>query len=444
MASIGNYSGPAGTVALPLLHGAQIWVASVNQRGGIDGHRVQLIVYDDGSDPARHRAQTQEAVEQRKVVAFLQEAAPLTHASAVDYLDSKRIPTIGTDLSSPWDYGSQMHFPQATGGSYSFALVIFGAAQQLLPAGKKNLGIVVCTEAQQCADAQRIVTKVAKDAGFEVVYQAKASLAQPDFTAECLGARNARADLLFIQLDPNSIGRFAASCARQSYRPNYTAIPPAISAHATEDPNLSTLIGATNVFPFFQTGTPALDEFRQAVKAFARDGVRGWPTAAGWVSGKLFERAAADIPEPPTTEALLRGPLVDQERRSWWPDLAAVVHRSGAGRSGHVLVEHRHPRRGVVHPRRVQTAVPPRAGALATPFLYTTADPVGLAWQARRRPRASRREPGRVPRPPRASHGPHRGEIVGSLDHDEITGPAGTLAAAHGGPAVSTSAGRRP
>ena len=147
---------------------------------------------------------------------------------------------------------------------------------------------------------------MAKDAGFEVVYQARASLAQPDFTAECLGARNARADLLFIQLDPNSIGRFAASCARQDYRPNYTAIPPAISAQASEDPNLSTMIGATNVFPFFQTGTPALDEFRQAVKAFARDGVRGWPTAAGWVSGKLFERAAADLPEPPTTDALLR------------------------------------------------------------------------------------------------------------------------------------------
>ena len=63
VASVGTYSGPAGVTLNLFVRGAQLWLKHVNKTGGVNGHSVQLLVYDDGGDPARHRAQVQEAVE---------------------------------------------------------------------------------------------------------------------------------------------------------------------------------------------------------------------------------------------------------------------------------------------------------------------------------------------------------------------------------------------
>ena len=85
------------------------------QHGGLNGHPVRLIVYDDGADPARSRAQVQEAVERQRVVAFLQMSQPLSGESNVDYITAKRIPVIGTETGSPWVYDrSPMYFPQTS------------------------------------------------------------------------------------------------------------------------------------------------------------------------------------------------------------------------------------------------------------------------------------------------------------------------------------------
>ncbi len=74
-----------------------------------------------------------------------------------------------------------------------------------------------------------------------------------------------------------------------------------------DDPNLAGIVGSTNVFPWFQTGTAATDEFQQVMKTAGKGIARGVGAANGWVTGKLLERATRNLPEPPTTEAILQG-----------------------------------------------------------------------------------------------------------------------------------------
>ena len=109
-------------------------------------------------------------------------------------------------------------------------------------------------------------------------------------------------------LDSTSIARLAASCARRGFRPVFVAEGPLIVDRFKDDPNLVGMVGAANVFPWFQSGTPATDEYQAAVKRFG-DGIStvGGGPPLGWVSGKLFQKAAANLPEPPTTEAVLKG-----------------------------------------------------------------------------------------------------------------------------------------
>lgn len=60
-------------------------------------------------------------------------------------------------------------------------------------------------------------------------------------------------------------------------------------------------------FPWFQSGTPATDEFQAAMKRYGANLEPGVALTMGWVPGKLFEKATASLPEAPTSAAVLEG-----------------------------------------------------------------------------------------------------------------------------------------
>jgi branched-chain amino acid transport system substrate-binding protein len=220
LASIGTWSGAVGATLSPILQGGQLWVKMINSRGGLNGQPIQLLVFDDAGDPARHRAQVQEAVERQGIVAMLNNAEPITGQGSVEYITQKRIPIIGNTGAETWSYSTPMIFPQQSAADFIIEAIIASGADVLVPQGKTKLGTVMCAEVSACRDGEHVFSEHAKSLGFEYVYKGQASLAQPDFTAECLAARNAGVQSLLIFLDTQSLTRFAASCAvRVSRRP---------------------------------------------------------------------------------------------------------------------------------------------------------------------------------------------------------------------------------
>jgi branched-chain amino acid transport system substrate-binding protein len=308
VASVGTYSGPAGVALTPQLQGAQLWVKHINQRGGLRGHSVRLLVYDDGGDPARHRAQVQDAREHHRAIAYLMSGDILTGGAAADYVTSNRIPVIGEEQGSGgWAYKSPMYFAQVPIEHEAFQSWLFSTADAAIPAGKTKLGIINC-EVDSCRRIGTEFQKYAKAAGFDLVYQGEGSLAQPDFTASCLGARNAGVNAFFLGFDANSINRIITSCNRQGFRPLYAApgVTPAREQDAS-NPNFDGIVMSSPSFPWFATGTPLLDEFRQALDTFGGGLGRSAGLSMGWTAGKLFEKAATKLGEPPTSEGLLEG-----------------------------------------------------------------------------------------------------------------------------------------
>jgi branched-chain amino acid transport system substrate-binding protein len=307
VASVGTLSGPAGVVLLPMFQGAQLWAKWINDRGGLSGRPVRLVAYDDGGDPARHRVQVQQAIEQDKSIAFLANLEALTGRPSVEYVTAKHVPVIGMSGGEDWAYSSPMYFPQGSVGPPLYFTYPAALAEQVVPVQKTRVATVVCVEAQACIHVGDTFAKYGKALGLDVVYQSKASLAQPDFTAECLSAKNAGADVFFIELDQNSVGRVGAACARQGYRP-IMAFPGQVAADRfKDDPNLEGGLSSSSVFPYFQDNTPATAEFHDAMRRFGGSVLPGSGVANGWVAGKILEKAAARLPDPPTSDAILAG-----------------------------------------------------------------------------------------------------------------------------------------
>jgi branched-chain amino acid transport system substrate-binding protein len=306
VASVGTYSGPAGTILLPILQGAQLWVKYVNDRGGLNHHPVKLLAYDDGGDPSRHRAQVQEAIERQHAIAFLANAEGFTGQSSVSYITSKRVPVI-PDVGGGHYYDSPMYFPASPSGLIFVYATLEALAHRWVPAGKTKLGLAYCVEAPSCTESQKLYQRWARPLGLDLVYQTGVSLAQPDYTAECLAARSAGAEILSTFVDQSSVTRFAANCARQGYHPIFSVPGTVMDLAWKDNPHLDNFTSGSGTFLWFQSGTPATDEFQHALRTYGSKVPRTVAVTNGWVAGKLLERAAAALPEPPTSEALLQG-----------------------------------------------------------------------------------------------------------------------------------------
>ena len=305
--TVGTLSGPAGVTFLPVAQGLQVWVKDANIRGGVNGHEVKLNVYDTAGDPARHRALVQQAVEKDGVKAFLANTETFTGSCCTDYINTKRVPVVGSDTASSWFYTNAMYFPQASSGDDMAYGAIASVAQQIIPQGKNKVAGMTCVEAGICKDAQRVWSGAARKLGLEVVYQAQVSISQPDFTAECLAARNAGAEIVLMGFDSNTVQRMVSSCVRQSYHPTWATTSIAITSAYKDNPSIDGLVAGSQAFPWFQTGTPATDQYQAAMKRFGARIAPSAGPAVGWLAGKVFERAAANLPEPPTSAALLEG-----------------------------------------------------------------------------------------------------------------------------------------
>lgn len=304
---VGTMSGPIGASFRPISIGVQAWVRSVNARqGGVNGHPVELRTADDGGDPARHRSLVQMMVEKDKVIALVGNPEAVSGASSVDYLTSKRVPVIGSDAANDYFYESPTYFPQMVHGTQVIIATFAAAGQYAVRTGMRKMGLVACQEVQICRDVYSAFDKYAKEFQLDPVYKAQASLVQPDYTAECLGARNAGVQVLLPLLDPNSVRRLAASCARQGLIPHFHVGSSIQTDGMKTDPTLDGMSVMSNVFPYIQGSTPATAEYQDAVKRYAPEAF-GAGGAQGWVAGKLFERAAANLSEPPSSESVLDG-----------------------------------------------------------------------------------------------------------------------------------------
>jgi branched-chain amino acid transport system substrate-binding protein len=305
LGSVGTTSGPIGGALAPGVRAAQAWAAWVNANGGIDGHPVQLVVADDGGDPAKHRSLVQQFVEDKGVVAFLHTTAALSGQSAVGYLESKHIPVIGSEGGSPWFLTSPVYFPQMP--SDTRLASSFGNLMAALgkPKGFTKVAIVSCAEAQGCASAT--TAEGFTQAGLQIVYRARASLAQPDYTAPCLAAKNEGAQMMFVALDGQANQRLADNCAQVGFHPLLVHSAQSTTPAELHRPSMEGAYVGQSTAPWFQTTIPAVAEFDRVLKAYAPSIVPDGSAIQGWVSARLLEAALRKATDPTTSAGILAG-----------------------------------------------------------------------------------------------------------------------------------------
>jgi branched-chain amino acid transport system substrate-binding protein len=299
--TMGTGSGVIGRAVQPIITANKAWSADVNARGGLAGHPVKLIFGDDAGDPAAALAIAKRMVEQDKVVAFIGTYLVTTTPAVTPYLEQVGVPMIGgpggneIEDHSPMVFNPQIGSDEALGHAIHLAVVS--------QSDKRKMAILYCREASSCKQQRDRALQFASLYGVTVVYEAQVSIAQPDFTAEVISARNAGAEIVTMLTDEQTIVRVARSAKRQGWSPVVTGTYTA-NAEVMQQPDAEGVLGMAATVPY--RSSPKMQPYLEAVKRYVPDGALGGYGATAWVQLKLVERLSDGFGEKnPTTKDYL-------------------------------------------------------------------------------------------------------------------------------------------
>jgi branched-chain amino acid transport system substrate-binding protein len=315
---IGDYSGVVGTLTRGGTTAVQMVARHINDNGGLNGHPVQVVVADAGGDPARALSLVREMVETKGVIAFLGNIMVLSANGPREYLEQRKIPVIGGDgLLAVW-FESPMYFPTSLSMPY-FSL---GALQSLVALNTRKVAVTYCAETQVCKVWRDVAVANAQRLGAEIVYEAQVSLAQPDFTAECIQSQRRGANAVMSGVDGPSTSRFARACAQQGFRPQYVSASLAIIESIAKDPNLDGMVAVVGNFPYMADDLPAVREYQAALKRYAPNLASSPTTATVWTAGALLRAVGRQLPSGAVRTA------------DFFPGLYAIKHNTLGGLVG--------------------------------------------------------------------------------------------------------------
>jgi branched-chain amino acid transport system substrate-binding protein len=299
LGTICSCSGAQAAVLAATGKTVEAWASTVNAAGGINGHPVEVIVKDDGSDPAKGLQYAKELVENDHVMAIVGEES-LTTGSWAPYVTGSGVPVVG---GLPTDSGfltSADFYPIGSG----LPVVTYGQLQLAKQAGKKMFGTMYCAESPICAQIVPIGKALAKlvPIGFTAE---PVSATSPNYTAPCLALKGQSVDALWVADNSTVVDRVVNGCAQQGYTPQINASLTTLGTEALANPNFNGAVIASPNVLYTDTSQPAVKEFTDAVKTYV-PGVIGTPEFGvnnlfAWAGGQLFAKAAAAAKLTPTS-----------------------------------------------------------------------------------------------------------------------------------------------
>ena len=89
-------TGHASYLGKQTLYGAQAYLNAVNEAGGVAGRTIKLITLDDGYDPPRCVANTQQLIVEDRVFCLFSYVGTPTTAKIIPLLEEARVPLVGS------------------------------------------------------------------------------------------------------------------------------------------------------------------------------------------------------------------------------------------------------------------------------------------------------------------------------------------------------------
>lgn len=328
-----GFSGTAGEEVKQATRGAQLYFDEVNQRGGVNGRKIQLVSIDDGFEPKRTVANTKQLIQEKQVFAlFLYRGTPTTE-SVLPLLDEYKIP-----LVAPVSGATSLHTPMHR---YLFNVrakyrsEVGKTVEQISTMGMQRLGVVYSDDSfgRDALEGLKEAVKARNLPAPTLAAYTRNTTAVGDAVKKIKDA-NPQAVLMFCTAKPCET--FVKEYRKSgSYHPIFTLSNVSSPAFVKALGPLARGIGISQVFPSPGDITvPISKEFHLALQGH-KDVVESYPGLEGFLSAKILVEGLRRAGKNPTREGLVTG--LESMRGA---DMGGVdVNYSPSSRDGSHFVE---------------------------------------------------------------------------------------------------------
>lgn len=287
--TLGSYTGPQAASLGAMDDTMQAWVKWTNAHGGVNGHPVELTLYDDATDPAKAKAFARRLVAD-KVVAFVGTGS-LVYSAFGQIVKDAGIPVIGSADPQTEFSTNPMFF---AGGSQIPALV-YGALTEAKKAGVTKVGLLPCVEAEACEQFAGLFAAIGAVVGLDATYAQKISVSQPNYQAACLAAKNAKVDGLVVLQNAATVLKVATGCAQQGYTPKQINTSCTTGSVWEGESDMEGTVSTHSAAVPVATQIAKINDFTAALDQYA-PGVRNGPQynvcdSEVWAGAEVFKAA---------------------------------------------------------------------------------------------------------------------------------------------------------
>jgi branched-chain amino acid transport system substrate-binding protein len=206
------YSGPASAYGQLLSKTGVAYVRMINERGGINGRKINLISLDDSYSPPKTVELTRKLVEQDNVLGIFDSLGTAPNASIEDYLNEQHIPQFAISGASRFNDPARYPWTMGVIASYETEGRIY--AKYILQ-NIKDAKIAVLYQNDDLGKdyLKGLKEGLAGQAQSMVVKTASYELTDPSIDSQIIALKASGANVLFDASSP----KFAALAIRKAY-----------------------------------------------------------------------------------------------------------------------------------------------------------------------------------------------------------------------------------
>jgi branched-chain amino acid transport system substrate-binding protein len=204
------YSGPAsayGTIG----RAEAAYFKKINEAGGINGKKLNLVSLDDGYNPAKTVEQTRKLVEQEQVVFVFNSVGTAANSAVQKYLNTKQVPQLFVATGAT-KWGDPEHFPWTIGFNPSYKLEGKSYAEHILATKPKAKIAVLYQNDDYGKDLlEGLKEGLGDKAKKMIVAEATYEVSDPTIDSQIVTLRGSKADTFINITTP----KFAAQAIRK-------------------------------------------------------------------------------------------------------------------------------------------------------------------------------------------------------------------------------------
>lgn len=194
LAEISPLTGPLSFVGVDNRAGVDVAVRELNQRGGINGRRVRVQVFDDGSNPSQAVGHMNRIADDDKFLGVIGSGFSSSGLAVAPIVEREKIPYISMASSAAQVTPAKPYYYMTTATSRLFA---YSLAYQLRRQGIRRIALMA-DNGGFGREGVRNVDELARRFGFQIVERIIFPLTSTTFQAELTRVKNSRAQALWL------------------------------------------------------------------------------------------------------------------------------------------------------------------------------------------------------------------------------------------------------